>query len=439
MRRNTLIIGAIVGLLLSLATVVQPASAAPAFRALLFTKTTGYRHDSIPAGVTMFRDQAAANNFEVVHSEDSAVFTPANLATFDVLIMFQTSGMVWTTAAQRQAVEGYLASGKGIVAIHNATDMGIENEYPWWDQTINAGAHMPEHSPGVLPGTAVVADKKHPSTAGLPDRWNRSEEWYNFDRNPRGDVHVLVTADERTYNPGSRAMGPDHPISWCRTTGGGRVWATGMGHAIASYSEAGFRNHVLGGVKWAAGSEPGDCGGTVWSNFEKRTLDDNTADPMALMSYGPLLRADGSVGLTLTSARPDKNGVVGRAKEIATKEEADALRGLVVRPHEERFGRAHPALDRLGEVGVEARVDVAGGGGEELTERPLIDGLFFDGRTRTDTKTVKKHYEKTGFDPASTIGDALGEMQGRGFRVRVMFQPRVDPRCPGLRVPDFER
>ena len=44
-----------------------------------------------------------------------------------------------------------------------------------------------------------------------------------------------------------------------------------------------------------------------------------TADPMALLSYGPLLRADGSVGLTLTAARPDKSGVVGRAKEIATK------------------------------------------------------------------------------------------------------------------------
>lgn len=53
-----------------------------------------------------------------------------------------------------------------------------------------------------------------------------------------------------------------------------------------------------------------------------------TADPMALLSYGPLLRADGSVGLTLTSARPDKSGVVGRAKEIATREQADALRGL---------------------------------------------------------------------------------------------------------------
>ena len=62
-----------------------------------------------------------------------------------------------------------------------------------------------------------------------------------------------------------------------------------------------------------------------------------TADPLALTAYGPLLRADGSVGLTLTSARPDKNGVVGRAKEIATKEEADALRGLKLHVPRDRF------------------------------------------------------------------------------------------------------
>ncbi|GAA0640125.1 ribosome maturation factor RimM [Brevundimonas lenta] len=53
-----------------------------------------------------------------------------------------------------------------------------------------------------------------------------------------------------------------------------------------------------------------------------------TADPMALLGYRDLLRADGSTGLTLLSGRPDKVGLVGRAKEIATKEEADALRGL---------------------------------------------------------------------------------------------------------------
>lgn len=81
-----------------------------------------------------------------------------------------------------------------------------------------------------------------------------------------------------------------------------------------------------------------------------------TDDPMALLAYSPLLRADGSVGLTLTGARPDKKGVVARAKEVGAKEQADALRGL----------RLYVARDRLPEpdedefyltdlVGLEAR------------------------------------------------------------------------------------
>lgn len=64
-----------------------------------------------------------------------------------------------------------------------------------------------------------------------------------------------------------------------------------------------------------------------------------TADPMALTAYGPLLRADGSVALTVTSARPTKDGVVARVKEIATKEQADALRNL----------KLHVPRDRLPE------------------------------------------------------------------------------------------
>ncbi|MGC4772495.1 ThuA domain-containing protein [Micromonospora sp. DT44] len=331
MRRPTMIIGLIVGLLVALG-LAPPASAAPAFRALLFTKTAGYRHDSIPAGISMLQQQAAANNFELVATEDASVFTPTNLATFDVVIMLQTSGMVWTSASQRQAIEGYLASGKGIVGVHNATDMGIESEYPWWDQMMNGGAHMPEHSPGVLAGTAIVADRQHPSTVGLPDRWSRSEEWYNFDTNPRGNVHVLVTADERTYNPGSRAMGPDHPISWCRNTGGGRVWATAMGHAIDSYSETNFRNHVLGGIKWAAGNLPGDCGGTVWGNFEKRTLDDNTADPMALA-----VLPDGRVlyvqrGGQVKIFKPSTNSTVTAATLSVYTGGEDGLTGVAIDP-----------------------------------------------------------------------------------------------------------
>ncbi|MFC9624708.1 ThuA domain-containing protein [Streptomyces sp. NPDC056930] len=272
---------------LLLALTALPATAAttgkaPAFRALLFTRAVGYVHASIPAGIQMFKEEAAAGNFELVETADPAVFDDASLKDFDVIVMLQNSGMVWDTDAQREAMQTYVRNGGGVVAIHNTLDMGIEDSFPWWDEAINGGVHMPAHSPGVLQGTAKVADRVHPSTAGLPERWQRPEEWYNFDKNPRGDVHVLVTADETTYNPGGSAMGADHPISWCRNTEGGRVWATAMGHDTASYSEAAFRTHVIGGVKWAAGNKPGDCGGTVWSGYEKVTLDDNTADPMEL-------------------------------------------------------------------------------------------------------------------------------------------------------------
>lgn len=53
-----------------------------------------------------------------------------------------------------------------------------------------------------------------------------------------------------------------------------------------------------------------------------------TEDPMALLRYRDLLRKDGAPGLTLTSARPVKGGLIVRAREVETREQAEALRGL---------------------------------------------------------------------------------------------------------------
>ncbi|PXY20389.1 glucose dehydrogenase [Prauserella coralliicola] len=279
-RVGAVMIGALVAA--GLAPAVAAQAQEPEFNALLFTKTAGYRHDSIPAGVAMFEQLAAEHDFTIEHTEDSSVFNDATLAEYDVVIMFQTSGMVWENDAQREAIQTYVDNGGGIAAIHNATDMGIESEFPWWDDLVNAGAHMPSHSPGVLQGTAYVADEQHPSTAGLPERWERAEEWYNFDQSIRGKAHVLVSADESTYNPGPDAMGADHPISWCRDVGTARVWATAMGHPTAAYSEPEFVQHVLGGVRTAAGVVAADCAATVDTAFEKVPLDTNTSAPTAL-------------------------------------------------------------------------------------------------------------------------------------------------------------
>ncbi|MBW3617197.1 MAG: ribosome maturation factor RimM [Proteobacteria bacterium] len=53
-----------------------------------------------------------------------------------------------------------------------------------------------------------------------------------------------------------------------------------------------------------------------------------TEAPLALVAYGRLLREDGTPALTLTGGRAVKDAVIGRAEEVATREQAESLRGL---------------------------------------------------------------------------------------------------------------
>jgi 16S rRNA processing protein RimM len=53
-----------------------------------------------------------------------------------------------------------------------------------------------------------------------------------------------------------------------------------------------------------------------------------TENPLAVLNFRKLQRANGQPGLTLVSGRSFKDGLIAWAKEIATKEEADALKGL---------------------------------------------------------------------------------------------------------------
>jgi cytochrome c len=250
---------------------------------LIFTKTTQFRHtEAIEQGVPVLQTAFADAGISSQHTEDSSIFNDADLAHFDALVMFQTSGDPWN-AEQKAALERYVRAGHGVVAIHNATDM--RGNYPWWDNMI--GALMPGHaatgtSPG-QPGTVRVEDRTHPSTSHLPQRWQRADEWYNYSANVRGEAHVLATMDETTYDPGGNAMGYDHPISWCKPYDGGRTWMTGMGHFGAHYTaEPWLVQHIVGGVKWAAGMVESDCGGTVSDQFERVPLDQNTSAPFAM-------------------------------------------------------------------------------------------------------------------------------------------------------------
>jgi type 1 glutamine amidotransferase len=211
---------------------------------LVFSKTLGFRHDSIPDGIAAIRQLGVANGFAVDATEDSARFTAAGLGAYQVVVFLSTTGDVLNTE-QETALTNFIRSGGGYVGIHAAAD--TEYSWPWYGQLV--GAWFLSHPP---PQEAVVriADAQHPSTQGLPNPWRRIDEWYDFQRNPSDVVQILLTVDESSYKGGR--MGDSHPISWARDLEGGRSWYTAMGHTKETFADENFRRHLLGGIRWAA-------------------------------------------------------------------------------------------------------------------------------------------------------------------------------------------
>jgi len=212
-----------------------PAPAEPA-RVLVLSKTAGFRHASIPAGVRAIRELGRRGGFAVDATEDSSRLSGDGLSQYRAVVFLSTTGD-FLDGPEQDALRRF-----------------VERGWPWYETLV--GARFRRH-PAVQPATVHVTDRRHPATASLPADWRRTDEWYEFDRNPRGSVHVLATLDERTYQGGH--MGADHPIVWCHTVGAGRSLYTALGHTTESYREPLFLAQLLGAIRWAAGLEPGTC------------------------------------------------------------------------------------------------------------------------------------------------------------------------------------
>jgi PKD repeat protein/glucose/arabinose dehydrogenase/type 1 glutamine amidotransferase len=244
------------------------------FRVLVFHKTDGERRASIRDGIATIRDLASAGGFQVTATQDAAAFTAGNLARFRAVVFLNTTGNV-LNPAQETAFEGYIRAGGGFVGVHAAA----ETEPDWAFYQDLVGTEVAGVA-SVGRGTVAVADRAHPSTETVPRTLTLTEEWYNFAANVRGGEHVLATVDEKSFTGGT--MGYDHPVAWCSDHVGGRSWYTGLGHSIESYRNGNVREHLLGGIEWAAGVVEGDCGATVLGNYEKVTLNDEPGEPMSL-------------------------------------------------------------------------------------------------------------------------------------------------------------
>ncbi|MFF6776922.1 ThuA domain-containing protein [Streptomyces sp. NPDC012637] len=215
---------------------------------LVFTRTTGYRHDSIPAGAAALAELAAAAGLTAETTEDPAAFAPDRLARCAAVVLLSTTGTV-LTGEGRAAFEAYVRGGGGLLVVHAAAN--AEPDWPFYGELL--GTRFAGHPP-LQPGTVCVDDHAHPATAPLPARWSWTDEWYEYTTHPRASgVHVLARADETSYEGGT--LGADHPLVWCREAAPdrGRVLFTALGHTTEAYADPAFRAHLAGALHWVTG------------------------------------------------------------------------------------------------------------------------------------------------------------------------------------------
>jgi type 1 glutamine amidotransferase len=224
------------------------AGAEARLRLLVFSKTAGFRHASIPDGVAAITRLAAERDWLVESTEDGGRFSDAVLGEVDVVVFLNTTGDVLDDA-QQGAFERYVRGGGGYVGVHAAAD--TEYDWPFYGGLV--GAYFRDH-PAIQVATVHAETGPHPALEGVPPIWPRTDEWYNFRRNPRADVSVLLTVDEGTYQGGT--MGTDHPIAWAHTYEGGRAVYTAMGHTSETYADPAFVAHLAGAISWAGDAPP---------------------------------------------------------------------------------------------------------------------------------------------------------------------------------------
>jgi type 1 glutamine amidotransferase len=228
---------------------------------LVFSKTNGFRDsDQIKAANIALDALVAQKGRDVFVTENAAVFNPEQLAKFEVIILNSISGNVFLPE-QREAFKVWLENGGGVVALHGS---GGDQNYDWrWYVEDLLGAQFIGHTnrpEQFQEATVKIVDPKHPALAGLPEDWQRTDEWYAFDRVPSGkNTQILAVLDEKTYHPEPKQVMGYHPIIWTRCIQKGRVFFSAMGHKSETYSEPLHLKMISGALDWASLARTKGC------------------------------------------------------------------------------------------------------------------------------------------------------------------------------------
>jgi len=240
--------------ILMLAATINVYAQSPKFKVLVVASLAKDHWKSISVGKEFFEKLGKENNFAVDFTSDTSTINDANLAKYQVFVMFHLAPFDMS-AAQQAALQKFVTQGKGWVGIHAAGLTGKQfiapnsNAKYWdWFETLMGGVIYSPH-PAFQDGLVVVEDRNSPITKGLPAKFWLADEWYEWDKSPRGNVHVLATVDESTYKQ-NKPMG-DHPMVWTNEAFHRMVYIC-IGHSPTDLENPNYILLVKNSILWAA-------------------------------------------------------------------------------------------------------------------------------------------------------------------------------------------
>lgn len=239
-------------LFLLIATLLNCLAQDQKINVLVFSKTVGFRHNSISSGLKTLSDLAQERKWVLTATENADLMTTQFLKNFDVVVFLNPTGDVFNEQQQKD-FEAFMATGKGFVGIHAATD--CEYEWPWYGQL--TGAYFKTH-PKCQTATVTFEDTTHPAMVPFKgmQTYRTVDEWYSFKENPRAKVHVLARLDEtsldaETLKEDKWKMG-DHPLIWYQEIGNSRSFYTVFGHTPEAFQDPKVKEHIGCAIDWAA-------------------------------------------------------------------------------------------------------------------------------------------------------------------------------------------
>lgn len=251
---------------------------------LVFSRTNGFRHDSIVTGKLALTEMGKKTEaFEAVISDDLAMFEKDMINGFDAICFLSTTQNAFApfqeeikkmsedekaVAKERELrlkenLMAFIKDGGGFVGIHAATD----TFYEWREYGEMMNGYFDGHP--WMAGTQVnlyvePGQEEHPLALMFGgERLEFKEEIYQF-KAPydSSKVQMLVRLDpERSAEvKGLKRKDNDYGVSWARNWEKGRVFYSSLGHNHEMFWHPKVLLHYLAGIQWAIGDLEAELG-----------------------------------------------------------------------------------------------------------------------------------------------------------------------------------